>query len=68
MNHRDRILNALILFILFTLKHVIEFRMNGHPWQNALCRDLVAISALFSLIMYGVGVAVDWLKKNRGYL
>ena len=68
MNRRDHTLNALVLFILFTMKHVIEFKMNGYPWIEALCPELLAISALFSLILYSVGETVEWLKKNRGYL
>jgi len=68
LNRRDRILNVFILFLLFTVKHIIEFRMNGQPWRRALCPELVAVSALFSVAMYGVGEAVEWIKKNRDYL
>lgn len=68
MNRGELILNAVVLFLLFTLKHIIEFRMNGRPWRGALCLELVAVSVLFSVIMYGVGEAVEWIKKNRGYL
>lgn len=68
MNRRALIFNAFVLFLLFTLKHIIEFKMNGHPWQNAFCLELLSVSALFSVIMYGVGEAVEWIKKNRGYL
>jgi hypothetical protein len=68
MNRVGLILNSLIFFLLFTLKHIIEFRMNGYPWQGALCFELVMVSTLFSVIMYGVGEAVEWIKKNRDYL
>jgi len=68
LNRRSLIFNAFVLFLLFTLKHIIEFKMNGHPWLGALCPELVAVSALFGVIMYGVGEAVEWIKKSRGYL
>jgi len=68
LNRRDRLLNVFILFTLFTVKHVIEFRMNGRPWRGALCPELVTVSILFSAVMYGAGEAVEWIKKNRDYL
>lgn len=64
MNRRSRLLNCLGLFLLWNLKHMYEFRLNGWPVWPALRPGLVAVPALIcgALFLAGEPRVLEWMR------
>jgi len=65
MNFTERTINQFVFLILFTIKHIYEFYLNGVDIMYAFTGTVLIGPVLFVFCLFILTEAVEWIKEQN---
>jgi len=65
MNFTERTINQFVFLILFTIKHIYEFYLNGVDIMYAFTGTVLIGPVLFVFYLFIISEAVEWIKEQN---
>ena len=65
MNIKERILNLVVLFLLFVVKTGYEFYLNKAPFYKMLKLQVFIGPIIFVVSLWLLGAVFDWIKEEN---